>query len=136
MFSSKIEIREFDEKYLEDCLKISEIVGITFNINMPIKFVALSDKEIIGFSTTNFKKDMIMWDSMAVLYDFRKLGVGKLFLKKVIDIAIKNKIYLVEVYADERAYSFWENQGFKLVEELPTTYRMQYTILGNVDKNE
>jgi N-acetylglutamate synthase-like GNAT family acetyltransferase len=108
-----IKIKNFESKYLGDCLKISKRVGISFEITYRIKFVALCDDEVVGFLNANLFSNELFMEYVAILEDFRKLGFGKLFLNKCIDIASKNRVSIIKLYSIRSARDYWKKSGFK-----------------------
>ena len=75
--------KEFEEKF--DKFWNINILKSELNNNNSLYFVAKEEKEIVGFVGALINVDFTEITNIVVKKDFRKLGIGKMLLEKIIE---------------------------------------------------
>jgi ribosomal protein S18 acetylase RimI-like enzyme len=94
-------------------------------------FIAEQDNEIIGFvqlypvfSSLSLQRVWLLNDFF-ISEGFRNFGIGKQLFSKVKDFTAHTKSKAIELtveHENERAWVFWEKQGFKIDDEFRCYY--------------
>ena len=108
--------KEFKEKF--DKFWNINILKSELNNNNSLYFVAKEEKEIVGFVGVLINVDFTEITNIVVKKDFRKLGIGKMLLEKIIEETKKiNKemIYLEVNENNECAINLYKKYRFEEV---------------------
>ena len=91
--------KDFEEKF--DNFWNINILKSELDNNNSLYFVAKEEKEIVGFVGTLINVDFTEITNIVVKKDFRKLGIGKMLLEKIIEEAKKNGKNLIYLEVNE-----------------------------------
>nr|WP_313062769.1 GNAT family N-acetyltransferase [Moraxella sp. CTOTU49097] len=80
-------------------------------------FVALIDKEPVGFIEFGLKDRVSKIDCFYIEPKFQQQGVGQALFEKVLSVAKGNNVYQINVSASHIAKPFFEKQGFQTVQK-------------------
>ena len=108
--------KDFEEKF--DNFWNINILKSELDNNNSLYFVAKEEKEIVGFVGTLINVDFTEITNIVVKKDFRKLGIGKMLLEKIIEETKKiNKemIYLEVNENNEGAINLYKKYRFEEV---------------------
>ena len=108
--------KDFEEKF--DNFWNINILKSELDNNNSLYFVAKEEKEIVGFVGTLINVDFTEITNIVVKKDFRKLGIGKMLLEKIIEETKKiNKemIYLEVNENNDGAINLYKKYRFEEV---------------------
>lgn len=104
-----------DKEFKQICLFITEFELDNRDLKKEQFIVALSDNELIGFGRLREHTDCLELCSLGVVTSYRRQGIGKAIVTKLIENFSKN-IYLVCIIPD-----FFIPFGFQKVEIFPVS---------------
>ena len=129
----KIE-KKFEEKF-DDFWNINILKSELIN-NNSLYFVAKKEDEIVGFSGITINVDFTEITNIVVKKDFRKLGIGKMLLEKIIKETKelgKDLMYLEVNENNENAINLYKKYAFEEVGRRKGYYNKKYdAILMNL----
>ena len=104
----------------EQNISISSITALTdsFNESTSFYYVAIYNRQIIGYFGIDIIDDFVDILSIVVKKDFQNIGIGKLLLNEILKIAKKNniqKIFLEVRKSNIIAQNLYGSFNFKLI---------------------
>ena len=116
-FDEIFESLALEQRYFNDCARVCDEMHDRIVTNNNYSYVCKENKKIIGIlkaEISGYKEITIV--VLVVKKEFRRKGLGKLLLKRLLEDTKHYKIFLYVSVKNEIAMSFYTKEGFKRVE--------------------
>lgn len=109
----------WEENYFVNELDDYEHFKLFLEKNLSLSFLAEDDEEIVGSVFGSFDGRRGYIQKLVIRKDYRKKGVGKQLLEKVISKLRSTGALYIPISSDEGLISFYEKCGFKKTKQIP-----------------